>query len=383
MKQSLIKRGKSLLFDKSPSPVSLQEIVLSSLAALVAIALVYWISSWYIGADDLPIIMASMGAAAVLLFAVPHSPFSQPWPFVGGHLVATTVGVSCAQLIPDTLLASAIAVAMAIFLMHLLRCLHPPGGAAALMAVVGGDDIQALSYNLVLTPVALNIVVMLGCVLLINRLILGRRYPGTQSTAEEDLIVDMAGDDLDFTNSDLNSALREMNTYIDVSHEDLNRIYALANLQARKRRLGKIPCRDIMTRDVISIEYGHELEEVWGLMQRHAIKSLPVIDPARRVIGIVTVTDFIKEAAEFEGDSIQQRLRRLIRRTPGFNSKKPEVAGQIMTTNVITVTESADAVSVIPLFSRKGIHHIPVIDTERRLCGMVTRHDLMRVLSQQ
>ena len=102
-------------------------------------------------------IVAPMGASAVLLFCLPASPLAQPWPVVGGNAVSALVGVACAALLPQPDLAAAAAVALAIGAMLLLRCLHPPGGAAALLVAVNGvtDPMAALS------PVLANAVQLL------------------------------------------------------------------------------------------------------------------------------------------------------------------------------------------------------------------------------
>jgi CBS domain-containing membrane protein len=122
-------------------------------------------------------IIASMGSSAVLLFAVPHGPLSQPWSVLGGHLVSAIVGVTCAKWIPEPMLAAAVAVALAIGAMHYLRCIHPPGGATALGAVVGGDVIHELGYQFVVTPVMLNATTILLVALLFNAPFAWRRYP--------------------------------------------------------------------------------------------------------------------------------------------------------------------------------------------------------------
>jgi CBS domain-containing membrane protein len=143
------------------------------------------ISRAVVGGEGAPYIAAYMGAAAVLIFAVPHAPLSQPWPLLGGHVVSAVVGVTCQKLIADPLLASASAVALAILVMQALRCLHPPGGAAAMVAVVGGPAIHELGYGYVLAPVGLNALVLLGLALLINNVIPGRRYPVSESSAPD------------------------------------------------------------------------------------------------------------------------------------------------------------------------------------------------------
>ncbi len=150
------------------SPVSHTERVVSTIGGFLSIYGILQISTVFVGPLAATLIVTSMGASAVLLFAVPHGPLSQPWPVIGGHLVSAVIGVSCAKLVPDILLAAALAVALAIGAMHYLRCIHPPGGASALAAVVGGDSVHALGYQFVITPVLLNVLVIVTVAVLFN-----------------------------------------------------------------------------------------------------------------------------------------------------------------------------------------------------------------------
>lgn len=112
-----------------------------------------------------------MGASAVLLFGAPTSAFARPWPALGGNVLSAFVGVTCARVIPDPTLAAVVTVTVAVAVMSALRCLHPPGGAVALLAVLGGEDVRAAGYHFVLVPVGLNSLVMLGVALAYHRLL--------------------------------------------------------------------------------------------------------------------------------------------------------------------------------------------------------------------
>ncbi len=357
---------------------SQSEMVISSSGAMVGIGLVAWVSYHIVGSAGLPFVVASMGAAAVLLYAAPHSPLTRPWSFVGGHLVSAAVGVTCAQWVPDLFLASGLAVGLAIFAMHELNCLHPPGGAAALVAVVGGEKIHALGYFYVLAPVGLNVVILGAAVWLTRLLIAQRRQPKTfiPYHEEEHELPNTAP----FSNDDLKHVLQEMNTYIDVSIADLNDIYARATSYAHKHHLGDLLCRDIMTHQVITVEFGDHLNDAWALMQRHKIKSLAVINRVRRISGIITVSDFKKEAAQFPGETMEERLKTLIQPTAGITSNKAEVVGQLMVSPVITLPEEAHVSEAVAIFTELGISHVPIINHERRLTGMLSRTDVARSL---
>ena len=154
---------------------------LSTAGGLAGILGVALISQSQLGMTGSASIIASMGSSAVLLFAVPHGPLSQPWSVFGGHLVSAIVGVTCVKLIPAPMLAAAIAVALAIGAMHYLRCIHPPGGATALGAVLGGDAVHQLGYQFVITPVMLNAITILLVALVFNAPFAWRRYPAAWS----------------------------------------------------------------------------------------------------------------------------------------------------------------------------------------------------------
>ncbi len=378
MKQGLF---RTLFFPPADS-VSLGEKALSGLAALGGIGLVMLASSLVLAPRDLPWVVASMGASAVLLFAVPLGPLSQPWPFVGGHLISGFIGVTVAALIPEPVTAAAVAVSLAIFVMYLTRCLHPPGGATALTVVVGGDAVHALGYQYLFTPVLLNLVVMLGWALLINNLLPNRYYPNTLKKLREqpELGEDRVDTELSIRREDLEYALREMNEYVDVSREDLSRIFNLSATHARRRRMGEILCGEIMTPKVVSAEYGDKVEDLWKLMWQHKIRSIPVVDHRRQVIGIVTIADFLNQVKEEDGRPLARRLRSFLKPSAGLHADKPEYAGHVMTSPVVTVREDQHILDLFPVFYEKGIHHLPVVNEAGELVGMLTPKNLLAAL---
>jgi len=321
-----------------------------------------------------------MGAAAVLLYAAPHSPLTQPWSFVGGHLISASIGVTCAHWVPDLFLASGLAVGLAIFAMHELNCLHPPGGAAALVAVIGGDQIHALGYLYVLMPVGLNVAI-LGSAVWLTRYFLAqhkqRQSPFIfyQEDHESDTETHHVAD---FSNADLKHALQDMHTYIDVSIEDLQQIYSHASLIAHQRQLDGMRCQDMMKHHIVAVEFGDYLDVTWSLMQQHGLKSVAVIDRAQRICGIITVSDFKRAAGRLEaaaqaGQSVEARLKTLIKRSGDLNSSQPEVVGQLMTASVHTLPEHADISEAIAIFKAYNIGYIPITNHENRLAGMLSR----------
>lgn len=167
---------KSLLAE-NPSCILVSEVFWSWLGAFLGISAVALLHYNLLAHDDLPMIIGSFGASAVLVYGVPHSPFAQPRNMIGGHVFSAIVGVLCYMLIGSIpWLACALAVSTSIAVMHVTKTLHPPGGATALIAVIGSTKIHALGFMYVLIPVASGASVMLIIALAVNRIPKSRCY---------------------------------------------------------------------------------------------------------------------------------------------------------------------------------------------------------------
>lgn len=206
--------------------------VVSAMLALIAVCL--W---WLDDSTSKMLVISSMGATAVLLFAAPHGALSQPWQVIGGHFFSALIGVTCSLWIPDVVLASAMAVGLSVLVMTYLGCIHPPGGATALTAVLGGADVQALGYGFVLAPVMINVMVMLVLAVLYNSVFPWRRYPAHLShqfleyrkTRQKRQVADKV------SQQDIEAAMKEMDGYFDVTAEELQDLLNLAVQHAEQR----------------------------------------------------------------------------------------------------------------------------------------------------
>lgn len=163
---------------KSPPGVSISEIFWSWVGSFIGIAAVAFINYTIVDKSDLVMIIGSFGASAVLIYGAVRSPLAQPRNLIGGHVISAVIGVTAYKLLPAHLmLAAPIAVATSIAAMHATKTLHPPGGATALIAVIGSQKIHNLGYFYVLIPGALGPAVMLAVALLVNNIPKNRRYP--------------------------------------------------------------------------------------------------------------------------------------------------------------------------------------------------------------
>jgi CBS domain-containing membrane protein len=135
-----------------------------------------------------------------------------------------------------------------------------------------------------------------------------------------------------------------------------------------------------MVKNILTLEYGTEVEEAWKIMQSKKLKAMPVIDRARRVIGIITWNDFFKFINASPNESLQQKFLAFIRRSPDVSTNKPEYAGHIMTNSVSVLPEHAHIADLIPLMSHQGYRQIPIVNSENRLVGMVYQANLIAAL---
>lgn len=162
-----------------PQRAPLHEVVWSAIGAFLGIFAVYEIGHYqqfHIG--DSLFLVGSFGASAILIYGVPKSPYAQPRNLVIGHTLSAVVGVTCALLLSSIpAISAALAVSLAVAVMHLTNSIHPPGGATALIAVIGSDQIHQMFYWYVLSPIFTGAVIMLVVALFVNNLSPHRRYP--------------------------------------------------------------------------------------------------------------------------------------------------------------------------------------------------------------
>mmetsp|Transcript_2477 Transcript_2477/g.3573 ORF Transcript_2477/g.3573 Transcript_2477/m.3573 type:complete len:262 (-) Transcript_2477:1405-2190(-) len=135
------------------------------------------------GKGDFTLILGSFGASAVLLFGAPQVPFSQPRNTIGGHLIAVIIGLACNDLIAKPMgtrwLSIAVACGIALSCMQLTRTVHPPAGGTVLIAALGGPDIDALGWGLIV-PTMSGALILVFVALVVNNFApqsLHRRYP--------------------------------------------------------------------------------------------------------------------------------------------------------------------------------------------------------------
>ncbi|MBM3115213.1 HPP family protein [Jeongeupia naejangsanensis] len=344
--------------------------------ALLAILICGLVTHALLGPALLPWLVASMGAASVIIFAMPSSPVGQPWALVGGQMVSALIGVASLRWLGPWLpleLVAALAVALSIAAMLYARCLHPPGGATALTAVFGGDAVVHLGFGFVWMPVLVNALILLAVALIANNSVRGRRYPLARAQENPHGTRDpVPTARVGLREADLDAAMRELGEMVDVSAEELGNIVARAERHAYARQWGELDCSQLMSRDLVTLPCGALASEAWALLRRHRIGALPVIDPETgRIAGVVALVDFLKHIEADNELALPQH------RHPGLK------VDSLMSRDPVTVSQATPVHELVPLMADRGLHRLPVVDDDGRLVGMVTQSDLIAALSQQ
>lgn len=222
------------LISFSRHKINYREKLISTVGGFLGIFAIFMTSYWLLDPETAVLIVPSMGASAVLLFAAPHAPFSQPWNVIGGHAFSAAIGVACWKLIPDYTIAASASVGLAIGIMYLTRCIHPPGGATALAAVIGSEKLHNLGYSYELQPILLNAVTILLVAIMFNGLFKWRRYPASLQMSQQ-IAAPAIVEYEPINHEDFVYALSHIETYVDISEADLLEIYNLAT----KRHIDK------------------------------------------------------------------------------------------------------------------------------------------------
>jgi CBS domain-containing membrane protein len=157
--------------------------------------------------------------------------------------------------------------------------------------------------------------------------------------------------------ADVAAAMARLDQGLDVAPGDVVALVRDAEEHALDRRLGGLRCGDVMSRDVVTVRRNDSLYRVRILINQHRVKALPVVADDGRVEGIVSIVDL-------------------------FNRDAGDVASveSVMTTDVAVVHEDTPVAALVELMAERGYRHIPVVDADERLVGLVSRAELITVL---
>lgn len=303
----------------------------------------------------LPLLVAPVGASAVLLFTVPSSPLAQPWPIVGGNVISATIGILVSAMIDDAVLASGVAVAVAVAAMSLTRSLHPPGGAAALTAVLAGSPLASGGYMFPLVPVGVNSVVLVALGWVFHR-ISRRSYPHVAPATDTKARAESPPRQLQpsFLPTDVDAALDDLGETFDIDRSDIQRLLRRVELRAMSRLRSDPTCAEIMSRETMTIGPEAERQAARRLLLQTGIRTLAVTDASGRLLGTVGLRELAVEARTVEEVMSKPRIAR------------PD-------TPVIDVAEA---------LTDGGTHAVVIVGQNDEVVGMVTQTDLLAAFSK-
>jgi len=348
---------KSRLFVPTLAGATLRERLVACLGSLVGIGLTALTCSLLFGADaSLPIIVAPMGASAVLLFAVPTSPLAQPWSIIGGNTISALIGVGVGQLVAEPVLAAALGVSLAIAAMSVTRSLHPPGGAAALTAVLGGQAVASMGFLFAFVPVALNSVLLVALGFLFHKLS-RRDYPHRPAAAPVNThgtLDPPAQSRVGFREEDVDAALATLGETFDINRNDLDRLLREVELQTTIRSHRTLQCRDVMSRDVVYVDTSAGVPEARALLLNHNIRTLPVVDDSQRLVGTIGLRELTHAVDE---------------------------VGQTMSA-ASTAAPDDPALSLLPVLTDGRTHAVVIVDESHLVLGLITQTDLLAAMAR-
>ena len=192
--------------------------------------------------------------------------------------------------------------------------------------------------------------------------------------------MDTLKEECNLSDEDLREALKEMGAYVDVTEEDLKKIYSMALRHARERLALKIRVGDVMTKRVVTAKRNSDIHEISALFSENRISGLPVVDEENRVVGIVSEADVLSMAGMEKEHTFKDILKHILGE-PLPKRKHGETVGEIMSSPAITASAEADIREVAGILEGKRIKRLPVVDGENRLLGIISRGDIVRAMS--
>jgi CBS-domain-containing membrane protein len=183
----------------------------------------------------------------------------------------------------------------------------------------------------------------------------------------------------EISDEDLRAARKEMKTYVDITDDDLKRIYAIALRHAEQRVSRRVSVRDVMTINVIKTQADADFSEVTNLLSEHRISGLPVVDGENRVIGVITEADVLSMAGMQKGHAFKDVIRHILGE-PLPGKKKTKSLRDAMSSPAITTGPDADIREIALTLDEKRIKRLPVVDEQGKLIGVISRADIVRII---
>jgi CBS-domain-containing membrane protein len=181
---------------------------------------------------------------------------------------------------------------------------------------------------------------------------------------------------------DLRAALADLKTYVDITEEDLLKIYILAVRHARERLSTKIAVQDVMTHKVFSVHRDAEIAEAARVLSEQKISGMPVLDEKGGVIGVISEADILASAGLGKKRTAGDLVRRLLGE-PVPEKKEGHRVADVMNAPPITIGPFEDIKEVAAILDKQRIKRLPVVDNDGKLLGIVSRGDIIRAMGKK
>ncbi|THU02779.1 CBS domain-containing protein [Lampropedia puyangensis] len=413
---------KQLLLDLSPASPGITPLECARIMAGMALAIcITALTSQWVAHDQLEMFWqgASISATAFILFALPSSPFAQPWAILVGNLSAAAIGMGCTYVFSNTVVAATIALPLSVLAMMQLRAVHPPATAVALYMVLK----HVHAPEILLFPLGFNLVVLVAVGTAYNRLT-GRRYPYRQLASSAP-----ASGRGQVSQSDVDQALARYNEVLAISRDDLTSLLQVASGAAYQRHLGDLLCADAMITNVRCAPADAPLDDLRTLLGQGKHRELPVVDKHNRLLGTIgleqwfdvlhntvstttpntsdrddsapaseesqptlkpaTQTGWSKKILSIVGlarlgnSRADQTPSAAAPQEPSLhNAMQPQRVRDVMVPSLVIAHPQQPLMEIIPILCQGGRYHVPVVDDAQHLQGIITQTDLLRALDR-
>jgi CBS domain-containing membrane protein len=179
------------------------------------------------------------------------------------------------------------------------------------------------------------------------------------------------------TDEDLQAALRDMHSYVDISIEDLKALCNLAAQHAEDRMRIAVLVEDIMTTEVVTVSPDADIHEVSKRLSDHRISGLPVVDSDGYVRGIISEADILEMAGIRRSHRITDTIRHLLGEPIDLIRQEKRLE-EMMSAPAITIHPRADIRRAAEIMHDRKVKRLPVVDDAGRLIGIVSRGDIVK-----
>jgi len=329
-----------------------------------------------VGPDPTLLLIAPLGATAMLAFAVPSSPLAQPWSALVGNTASALVGVAVVLTVTEPWFALGLSVTLAMIAMMLLRATHPPAAGIALGTVLSAEAVREVGFSYAFSPVFLDTALLLIVAVAFNR-ITGRVYPFRQPREHAPRPIGDAGLRPVIKSADLTAILQRLGLDANIGAADLARLIEAAHGLAAEHLFDGTATAQVMSRDLVTATPAMTVSQIAALFRLHHIRTIPVVGEDGMFQGLVTETDLMRTLHQPSApdNGVLHRLLRASREVA------EPVAADVMQRAIGTAAAVTPLGVLIDLLAAGAQQAVPVLE-DGRLIGLVTRADLIAALAK-